>query len=92
MNNISLQGNSTSRSSSASQSSKASQNQSGPRMTLEELRAVNRYAESTRSLSYLPQVSLNILMIPIIRKRLWNDRGLLNIFWINIWSFEYFQI
>ncbi|KAG8230471.1 hypothetical protein J437_LFUL009961 [Ladona fulva] len=27
------------------------------RMTLEELRAVNRYAESTKSLSYLPQVS-----------------------------------
>lgn len=25
-------------------------------MTLEELKAVNRYAESTRSLSYLPQV------------------------------------
>jgi hypothetical protein len=25
-------------------------------MTLEELRAVNRYAESTKSLSYLPQV------------------------------------
>lgn len=25
-------------------------------MTLDELRAVNRYAESTRSLSYLPQV------------------------------------
>lgn len=27
-------------------------------MTLEELRAVNRYAESTKSLSYLPQVRL----------------------------------
>lgn len=25
-------------------------------MTLDELRAVNRYAESTKSLSYLPQV------------------------------------
>lgn len=27
-------------------------------MTLDELRAVNRYAESTKSLSYLPQVRL----------------------------------
>lgn len=51
-----FKGNSTSRSSSGSQSSKTSQTHSGPRMTLEELRAVNRYAESTRSLSYLPQV------------------------------------
>lgn len=40
--------------SSSSQSSRAG---SSPHMTLEELRAVNRYAESTRSLSYLPQVS-----------------------------------
>lgn len=52
-----VQGNSTSRSSSGSQSSRTSQTHSGPRMTLEELRAVNRYAESTRSLSYLPQVN-----------------------------------
>ncbi|KAK9737288.1 hypothetical protein QE152_g10836 [Popillia japonica] len=51
-----FKGNSTSRSSSGSQSSRTSQTHSGPRMTLEELRAVNRYAESTRSLSYLPQV------------------------------------
>lgn len=51
-----LQGNNTSRSSSASQSSKTSQNHSGLQMTLDELKAVNRYAESTRSLSYLPQV------------------------------------
>lgn len=29
-------------------------------MTLDELRAVNRYAESTKSLSYLPQVRFNI--------------------------------
>ncbi|KRT83135.1 hypothetical protein AMK59_4256, partial [Oryctes borbonicus] len=50
-----FKGNSTSRSSSASRSSRTSQTHSGPRMTLEELRAVNRYAESTRSLSYLPQ-------------------------------------
>jgi hypothetical protein len=50
------QGNNTSHSSSASHSSRNSQNYSGPKMTLEELRAVNRYAESTRSLSYLPQV------------------------------------
>ncbi|XP_077285940.1 rho GTPase activating protein at 71E isoform X2 [Arctopsyche grandis] len=39
--------------SSSSQSSRAG---SSPHMTLEELRAVNHYAESTRSLSYLPQV------------------------------------
>ncbi|XP_068907770.1 uncharacterized protein RhoGAP71E isoform X2 [Tenebrio molitor] len=51
-----FQGNNTSHSSSASHSSRNSQNYSGPKMTLEELRAVNRYAESTRSLSYLPQV------------------------------------
>ena len=51
------QGNNTSHSSSASHSSRNSQNYSGPKMTLEELRAVNRYAESTRSLSYLPQVN-----------------------------------
>ncbi|XP_044736827.1 uncharacterized protein LOC123298796 [Chrysoperla carnea] len=39
---------------SSSQSSRNSH--SGPRMTLDELRAVNRYAESTKSLTYLPQV------------------------------------
>ncbi|XP_065158142.1 uncharacterized protein [Atheta coriaria] len=49
-----FQGNSTS--SSASHSSKTSQSHSGPHMTLDELRDVNRYAESTRSLSYLPEV------------------------------------
>ncbi|KAF5282181.1 hypothetical protein FQR65_LT02878 [Abscondita terminalis] len=40
-------------------SNTSSDTQSSPsalRMTLDELRAVNRYAESTRSLSYLPQV------------------------------------
>lgn len=43
-------------------------------MTLDELRAVNRYAESTKSLSYLPQVRLTYIkrkhikqMIPAIR-------------------------
>lgn len=41
--------------SSSSQSSRAG---SSPHMTLEELRAVNHYAESTRSLSYLPQVKI----------------------------------
>ncbi|XP_066253986.1 uncharacterized protein RhoGAP71E isoform X1 [Euwallacea similis] len=47
----------TSHSSSTSHSSKFSHNNcSGPKMTLEELKAVNAYAESTRSLSYLPQV------------------------------------
>ncbi|XP_056645880.1 uncharacterized protein LOC130451097 isoform X3 [Diorhabda sublineata] len=45
-----------SRSLSASQSSRLSQNYSGLKMTLEELKAVNKYAESTRSLSYLLQV------------------------------------
>lgn len=49
--------NNTSHSSSTSHSSKYSHNCSGPKMTLEELKAVNAYAESTRSLSYLPQVS-----------------------------------
>lgn len=48
--------NNTSHSSSTSHSSKYSHNCSGPKMTLEELKAVNAYAESTRSLSYLPQV------------------------------------
>nr|XP_022901435.1 uncharacterized protein LOC111414351 isoform X2 [Onthophagus taurus] len=51
-----FKGNSTSRSSSETQSSKTSATHSALRMTLDELRAVNRYAESTRSLSYLPQV------------------------------------
>ncbi|CAH1186352.1 unnamed protein product [Phyllotreta striolata] len=46
----------TSRSLSTSQSSKLSQNHSGLKMTLDELKAVNKYAESTRSLSYLLQV------------------------------------
>lgn len=41
---------------SSSSSSKTVQSPSGTKMTLEELRAVNRYAESTRSLSYLPLV------------------------------------
>lgn len=34
-------------------------------MTLDELRAINRYAESTKSLSYLPQVKYNALFILI---------------------------
>lgn len=43
---------------SSSQSSPhSSQSQSQHNMTMDELRAVNRYAESTKSLSYLPQVS-----------------------------------
>lgn len=41
--------------SSSTHSSHSSQLQQN--MTLDELRAVNRYAESTKSLSYLPQVS-----------------------------------
>ncbi|XP_050504125.1 uncharacterized protein LOC114325503 isoform X5 [Diabrotica virgifera virgifera] len=48
--------NNASRSLSASQSSRLSQNYSGLKMTLDELKAVNKYAESTRSLSYLLQV------------------------------------
>lgn len=31
-------------------------------MTMDELRAVNRYAESTKSLSYLPQVRDEFLL------------------------------
>ncbi|XP_076273222.1 rho GTPase activating protein at 71E isoform X1 [Rhynchophorus ferrugineus] len=46
--------NNTSHSSSTSHSSKYSY--TGPKMTLDELKAVNAYAESTRSLSYLPLV------------------------------------
>lgn len=34
-------------------------NRSQHNMTMDELRAVNRYAESTKSLSYLPQVYIN---------------------------------
>ncbi|CAH0560789.1 unnamed protein product [Brassicogethes aeneus] len=49
-----FQGNATSHSSSRSQSSNNSN--SGPKMSLDELKAVNRYAESTKSLSFLPQV------------------------------------
>lgn len=45
--------------SSSSQSSRAG---SSPHMTLEELRAVNHYAESTRSLSYLPQVKFLLFL------------------------------
>ncbi|XP_044747981.1 uncharacterized protein LOC123309128 isoform X2 [Coccinella septempunctata] len=49
-------GNNTSHSSSGSHSSRTSQNHSGPKMTLDELKEVNKYAESTKSLTYLPQV------------------------------------
>ncbi|XP_063548446.1 uncharacterized protein LOC134755767 isoform X3 [Cydia strobilella] len=41
---------------SVSSSSQSSRSNSSPHMTLDELRAVNKYAESTKSLSYLPQV------------------------------------
>ncbi|XP_068619895.1 uncharacterized protein RhoGAP71E isoform X3 [Battus philenor] len=41
---------------SVSSSSQSSCSNSSPHMTLEELRAINKYAESTKSLSYLPQV------------------------------------
>ncbi|KAG8331228.1 hypothetical protein J6590_045419 [Homalodisca vitripennis] len=37
-------------------SSRSSSSSASHHMTLDELRAVNRYAESTKSLSYLPQV------------------------------------
>ncbi|XP_046395097.1 uncharacterized protein LOC124162565, partial [Ischnura elegans] len=49
---ISLEENGLFKGSSRSSSTSANSH----RMTLEELRAVNRYAESTKSLSYLPQV------------------------------------
>uniref|UniRef100_A0A2A4IX62 Uncharacterized protein n=2 Tax=Heliothinae TaxID=95178 RepID=A0A2A4IX62_HELVI len=42
---------------SVSSSSQSSRSNSSPHMTLEELRAINKYAESTKSLSYLPQVA-----------------------------------
>ena len=42
---------------SRSSSSRSSHSSSQHNMTLDELRAVNRYAESTKSLSYLPQVN-----------------------------------
>lgn len=38
-------------------SSSRSSNSNSKHMTMDELRAVNRYAESTKSLSYLPQVN-----------------------------------
>lgn len=41
---------------SVSSSSQSSRSNSSPHMTLEELRAINKYAEATKSLSYLPQV------------------------------------
>lgn len=37
-------------------------------MTLEELKAVNRYAESTRSLSYLPQVNAKVIVLQELRQ------------------------
>lgn len=37
-------------------SSRSSSSSASHHMTMDELRAVNRYAESTKSLSYLPQV------------------------------------
>lgn len=42
---------------SVSSSSQSSRSNSSPHMTLDELRAINKYAESTKSLSYLPQVA-----------------------------------
>lgn len=41
---------------SSTHSSRSSRSNSHHHMTMDELRAVNRYAESTKSLSYLPQV------------------------------------
>lgn len=38
-------------------------NRSQHNMTMDELRAVNRYAESTKSLSYLPQVHIIIIWL-----------------------------
>lgn len=46
---------------SVSSSSQSSRSNSSPHMTLEELRAINKYAESTKSLSYLPQVCTNAI-------------------------------
>lgn len=55
---VSLEGPSLFTNRSHSSSSRSSHsNQLQHNMTLDELRAVNRYAESTKSLSYLPQVS-----------------------------------
>lgn len=45
-----------SRSSSSRSSHSSRSQQQSHHMTMDELRAVNRYAESTKSLSYLPQV------------------------------------
>lgn len=50
--------------SSSTHSSHSSQLQQN--MTLDELRAVNRYAESTKSLSYLPQVSDGVLSKSVV--------------------------
>lgn len=47
---------------SVSSSSQSSRSNSSPHMTLEELRAINKYAESTKSLSYLPQVRLLFML------------------------------
>lgn len=48
---------STCSSSGGSSRAEAEQQKHESYMTMEELRAVNRYAESTKSLSFLPQVS-----------------------------------
>lgn len=43
-----------------SHSSSSHSSHSSQHMTMDELRAVNRYAESTKSLSYLPQVMTDL--------------------------------
>uniref|UniRef100_A0A182YAY0 Uncharacterized protein n=1 Tax=Anopheles stephensi TaxID=30069 RepID=A0A182YAY0_ANOST len=50
---------------SSSSHSSSSNTRSGSQhhMTMDELRAVNRYAESTKSLSYLPQVRDNLFVL-----------------------------
>ncbi|XP_035898154.1 uncharacterized protein LOC118505863 isoform X2 [Anopheles stephensi] len=51
---------------SSSSHSSSSNTRSGSQhhMTMDELRAVNRYAESTKSLSYLPQKQSSIISVP----------------------------
>lgn len=61
---------STSSSSTTHTSSRSSSNHHMTNEELEQLRAVNRYAESTKSLSYLPQVGVRKKLIRVRNARL----------------------
>lgn len=69
-NGASSRSSTTSTVSSAQSSSRSSSNHHMTHEELEQLRAVNRYAESTKSLSYLPQVGARKKLLKIRNARL----------------------